>query len=79
MYKLPPELIPDYGVSTQMSGLISRVVCKNYSPFTYTGTGTYIIGKSSVAVIDPGPLADDIGAGASVSEGAVVFAYHTRY
>lgn len=59
MYKLPPELIPDYGVSTQMSDLISRVVCKNYSPFTYTGTGTYIIGTASVAVIDPGPIDQD--------------------
>lgn len=54
--ELPPELIPDYGASVQLSDRISRVVCKNYGPFTYTGTGTYIVGNDSVAVIDPGPL-----------------------
>lgn len=58
MMELPPELIPDYGVAVQLSERISRVVCKNYGPFTYTGTGTYIIGTTSVAVIDPGPLDD---------------------
>jgi glyoxylase-like metal-dependent hydrolase (beta-lactamase superfamily II) len=36
------------------------VVANNPGPFTYTGTGTYIVGRSApgagVAVIDPGPL-----------------------
>ena len=59
MMKLPPELIPNYGVAVKLSERISRVVCKNYGPFTYTGTGTYIIGTTSVAVIDPGPLDDE--------------------
>lgn len=54
--ELPPELIPDYGVAVKLSNLISRVVCKNYGPFTFTGTGTYIVGTKYVAVIDPGPL-----------------------
>src|SRR5438309_10779834 len=27
----------------------------NPSPFTYTGTQTYIVGSGSVAVLDPGP------------------------
>ncbi len=57
--EFPPELIPDYGVAVPLSDRISRVVCKNYGPFTYTGTGTYIIGTNSVAVIDPGPLDDE--------------------
>ena len=57
--EFPKELIPDYGVSVQLSEHISRVTCKNYGPFTYTGTGTYIIGTDSVAVIDPGPLNED--------------------
>jgi glyoxylase-like metal-dependent hydrolase (beta-lactamase superfamily II) len=35
---------------------VRRVVARNPSKFTFTGTGTYIIGGSSdVAVIDPGP------------------------
>lgn len=39
-----------------MSALVSRVLCENPSPYTYTGTGTYIIGNATDAVIiDPGP------------------------
>lgn len=35
---------------------IRRIVARNPSKFTFTGTGTYIIGDSNdVAVIDPGP------------------------
>ena len=49
----------DYGVVDQVSPLIRRVVANNPGPFTYLGTGTYIVGKGDVAVIDPGPLMDD--------------------
>lgn len=45
----------EYGDVVQMTPMIRRVVCKNPTPFTYKGTGTYIIGKGRVAVIDPGP------------------------
>ncbi len=50
----------DYGRRYQVSPLIQRVVANNPGPFTYTGTGTYIVGRdvpgASVAVIDPGPF-----------------------
>lgn len=49
----------EYGVCTQLSPLIRRVIADNPGPFTYTGTGVYIIGKDEVAVIDPGPLSPD--------------------
>jgi glyoxylase-like metal-dependent hydrolase (beta-lactamase superfamily II) len=45
-----------YGVSEQLSPLVRRVLARNPSPFTFTGTGTYIVGEGRVAVIDPGPL-----------------------
>ncbi len=46
----------EYGRADQVSPLIRRVICNNPGPFTFTGTGTYIIGKGEgVAVIDPGP------------------------
>ena len=46
-----------YGEAERMSPMIERVLCKNPSPYTYTGTGTYIVGnKTNAAVIDPGPL-----------------------
>ena len=46
----------EYGEIEQVSPLLRRVIANNPSPFTYTGTGTYIIGHGSVAVVDPGPL-----------------------
>lgn len=46
---------PVYGAVEQVSPLIRRIVAKNPSPFTFTGTGTYIVGRGRVAVIDPGP------------------------
>ena len=45
----------DYGAVIRMTPLIRRVVCRNPTPFTYKGTGTYIVGTGGVAVIDPGP------------------------
>jgi glyoxylase-like metal-dependent hydrolase (beta-lactamase superfamily II) len=44
-----------YGVAEQVSPLIRRVVARNASPYTFRGTGTYIVGRGTVAVIDPGP------------------------
>lgn len=46
----------EYGEVDQVSPLIRRVVANNPSAFTFTGTGTYIIGEGEVAVIDPGPM-----------------------
>lgn len=35
--------------------LVRRLLASNPSPFTYTGTETYLVGRGEVAVIDPGP------------------------
>jgi glyoxylase-like metal-dependent hydrolase (beta-lactamase superfamily II) len=45
----------EYGRCDQVSPLIRRVIANNPGPFTFTGTGTYIVGRDEVAVIDPGP------------------------
>ncbi|WP_428118103.1 MBL fold metallo-hydrolase [Candidatus Poriferisodalis sp.] len=45
----------DYGASIEVTPLIRRVICANPTPFTYRGTGTYIVGHGEVAVIDAGP------------------------
>lgn len=50
---------PQHGTAVAVSPLIQRIVCNNSGPFTFTGTGTYVVGKNSVAVIDPGPDDDD--------------------
>lgn len=44
-----------YGEAQQVSPLIRRVVANNPGPFTFRGTGVYIVGSGNVAVIDPGP------------------------
>ena len=38
---------------------IRRIVARNPSPFTFRGTGTYVVGEGEVAVIDPGPDLDE--------------------
>jgi len=44
------------GVEVRLSPLVSRVLAPNPGPFTFKGTGVYILGAGpSVAVIDPGP------------------------
>src|SRR5579872_1136447 len=52
-----------YGVAEPLSPLVRRIVARNPSPFTFKGTGTYVIGHGTVAVIDPGPdLAEHVEA-----------------
>ena len=46
----------NYGVAETQSPLITRVTADNPGPYTYTGTGVYIIGTQDVAIIDPGPI-----------------------
>ena len=49
------ELDFTYGEAAQVSPLIRRVVAPNASVFTFHGTGTYIVGRGRVAIIDAGP------------------------
>lgn len=43
------------GTMERVDPLVRRLLAPNPSPFTYSGTQTYIIGNGDVAVIDPGP------------------------
>ncbi|WP_145202969.1 MBL fold metallo-hydrolase [Sphingobium sp. B2] len=53
----PPFDLTDLptGVAMPLSPMVARVLAPNPSPFTFTGTQTYVVGSSDVAVIDPGP------------------------
>ena len=56
---MSPEVFIDsfeYGNCDKISPLIRRIIANNPGPFTFTGTGTYIIGKENLAIIDPGPI-----------------------
>lgn len=43
------------GIAQAIDALVTRVLAPNPSPFTYTGTQTYLVGTRELAVIDPGP------------------------
>lgn len=49
---------PAYGQAVPVAPAVERITVNNPSPFTFYGTNTYIVGKRSVAVIDPGPEDD---------------------
>jgi glyoxylase-like metal-dependent hydrolase (beta-lactamase superfamily II) len=48
-----------YGDVARVSPRVRRVIANNPGPFTYLGTGVYIIGDGEVAVIDPGPMIEE--------------------
>ncbi|BDW81599.1 MBL fold metallo-hydrolase [Erythrobacter sp. Dej080120_24] len=57
MAQIPPKPWPT-GLAEQLEPLVRRVLAPNPSPYTFTGTQTYVIGQSDgpdCAVIDPGP------------------------
>jgi glyoxylase-like metal-dependent hydrolase (beta-lactamase superfamily II) len=52
---VPPLDDVTYGVAADVAADLRRVLAENPSKFTYRGTGTYVVGRGEVAVIDPGP------------------------
>ena len=53
--KFDTNFEPPFGKAVELSPLIRRVTCNNPGPFTFRGTNTFIVGRGSVAIIDPGP------------------------
>lgn len=47
------------GTVANLSPLVRRIIASNGGPMTFTGTCSYIVGRGTVAVVDPGP--DDPG------------------
>src|SRR5712691_10909743 len=57
------EFAFEYGRLEPVAPMVRRIVARNPSPFTFRGTGTYVVGEGAVAVIDPGPdLAEHVEA-----------------
>jgi glyoxylase-like metal-dependent hydrolase (beta-lactamase superfamily II) len=66
---------PMTGNIIRVEPLVRRLLAPNPSPFTFTGTQTYIVGNSEVAVIDPGPdLPEHVDAILAATEGEIVTA-----
>jgi glyoxylase-like metal-dependent hydrolase (beta-lactamase superfamily II) len=49
------EFSPAYGNAVSIADEVQRLTVNNPSPFTFYGTNSYIVGRSTLAVIDPGP------------------------
>jgi glyoxylase-like metal-dependent hydrolase (beta-lactamase superfamily II) len=47
-----------YGAVDQLTPRLRRVIAENPSKYTFHGSGSYIVGRGEVAVIDPGPDKD---------------------
>ncbi|WP_431470919.1 MBL fold metallo-hydrolase [Sphingosinithalassobacter sp. LHW66-3] len=47
------------GVAEQVEPMVARVLAPNPSPYTYTGTQSFLVGTRDLAVIDPGPDAPE--------------------
>lgn len=66
---MPPPFFPNLaelnGHNLDANTPLTRVLADNAGPFTYTGTGTYILGnledqtESDLIILDPGPDDDD--------------------
>jgi glyoxylase-like metal-dependent hydrolase (beta-lactamase superfamily II) len=70
------------GIVEQAAPGVRRVLAPNPSPFTYTGTQTYIVGTGPLAVIDPGPDSPDhvaaLTAAIAGAEVAAILCTHTH-
>lgn len=44
-----------YGELVEVAPRIRRILARNPSPFTFKGTGVYVVGGRRAAIIDPGP------------------------
>ena len=44
-----------YGEAESVALGVRRITCPNPSPYTFTGTQSYLVGTGDVALIDPGP------------------------
>ncbi len=74
---------PSTGIPIALEPLVTRVLAPNPSPYTYTGTQSYVVGERDVAVIDPGPgdpahLAALMAAIAGRPVTAIVVTHHHR-
>ena len=71
-----------YGIVEPVTDGIRRIVARNPGPVTGPGTGTYIIGRGEVAVIDPGPMlpdhVDDLLAGLGEETVSHILVTHTH-
>ena len=71
-----------HGQAVTVGPDIQRVTAPNAGPLTFHGTNSYIVGRDSVAVIDPGPEIDShfqaLKAALSGRQVSHIFVSHTH-
>ena len=79
---MAPMSETDTGKVVEVTPLLRVVLAPNPSPFTFTGTQTFIVGRDDVAVIDPGPdlpeHVDSLLAGLGTERVAAILCTHTH-
>lgn len=46
---------PDHGNAVDVAPNVQRITVNNPGPFTFHGTNSYLVGRDTLAIIDPGP------------------------
>lgn len=46
---------PDIGAPVELAPGLTRITAPNASPYTFTGTNSFLVGKDKLALVDPGP------------------------
>jgi glyoxylase-like metal-dependent hydrolase (beta-lactamase superfamily II) len=49
------DFVPAYGEAFEVAPGVRRLTVNNPGPFTFHGTNSFIVGRDTLAVIDPGP------------------------
>ena len=71
----PGAVRPPYAMLESLEPGIARLLAGNPSPFTFTGTQSYLVGDDELVVIDPGPdLPDHVAALIAAIAGRTVVA-----
>jgi glyoxylase-like metal-dependent hydrolase (beta-lactamase superfamily II) len=47
---------PIPGEAVEITSGLARITAPNSSPFTFTGTNTFLVGSAEIAILDPGPM-----------------------
>jgi len=50
------EFSPNYGHAVLLQNNVRRLTAHNPSPFTFTGTNSYILGNDELAIMTPVPM-----------------------
>lgn len=53
--KFDTTFVPEHGKLVEVAPGMARLTAPNAGPYTFTGTNTYLVGDSRIAIIDPGP------------------------